>query len=221
MQEYDLSFCPLFAEIDKREVQKLIERSVCEIRELKKGVEVVRQGDVVNHLILLVSGLVRTEMITKEGNVLEIEFIEPVRPLAPAFIFANHNRFPVDVITMEKSLFFVIKKNRWLDEMMQNQTLLTNFLKFNSNMTVFLSNKVQMMSIKSLKGKLALYILENTSAEKNSFTMKRTQTQLAEYFGVQRPSLSRTINEMIGEGIISIEKRKITINNRGRLDKLV
>ena len=41
-----------------------------------------------------------------------------------------------------------------------------------------------MLSIKSLRAKLSLYILENTSPDQDSFILKRTQTQLAEYFGV-------------------------------------
>lgn len=221
MQEYDLSACPLFASMTPDEIQRLIDPSVSEIRRLDKGVHVVRQGDTINHMYLLVSGLVRTEMITKEGNVLEIEFIEPIRPLAPAFIYANRNKFPVDVITLEKSVFYIIEKSVWLSEMMQNETLLTNFLKLNSNMTVFLSNKVQMMSIKSLKGKLALYILENTSPDKDGFTMRRTQTQLAEYFGVQRPSLARSLGEMINEGIIAMDKKVVKVLDRRKLEALI
>jgi CRP-like cAMP-binding protein len=178
----------------------------------------VRQNDLIRHLILLVDGLVRTEMITKEGNVLEIEFLEPIRPLASAFIFATNCHFPVDVIAMQPSVFYLIEKNVWLAEMMKNERLLTNFLKLNSNMTVFLSNKVQMMSIKSLKGKLSLYILENTTAQQPSFVMKRTQTQLAEYFGVQRPSLARTIGEMIEEGLIAMQKKTLTVVDRKKLE---
>ena len=88
-------------------------------------------------------------------------------------------------------------------------------------MTVFLSNKVQMLSIKSLKGKLSLYILENITSDKNSFMLRRTQTQLAEYFGVQRPSLARTLGEMIGEGIISLYKRELTVLDRRKLEQLI
>ena len=88
-------------------------------------------------------------------------------------------------------------------------------------MTVFLSNKVQMMSIKSLKGKIALYILENISSGKDTFTMKRTQTQLAEYFGVQRPSLARSLGEIINEGIIAMDKKVVKVLDRRRLETLI
>ncbi len=109
----------------------------------------------------------------------------------------------------------------WLKELMLNETLLTNFMKVNSDMTVFLAKKVQMMSIKSIKGKLSLYILENITPENDSFFLKRTQTQLAEYFGVQRPSLARTLGEMIREGIISLYKKELTVLDRRKLEEWV
>ncbi len=221
MSVYNVTSCPLFFHLSEEEINEILERSVVETRTVAKGNHVVRQGDTIHSLFLLMEGLVRTEMVTKESNILEIEFIEPVRPLAPAFLVASENRYPVDVITAEKSLFYIIPKSMWLRELMLNETLLTNFMKVNSNMTVFLSKKVQMMSIKSIKGKLSLYILENTTPQNNSFMLKRTQTQLAEYFGVQRPSLARTLGEMIREGIISLYKKELKVLDRRKLEEWI
>ena len=221
MSDYNHASCPLFIHLRQNEIDAILERAVAEERRVEKDNYVVRQGDTINHLYLLMEGLVRTEMVTKEGNVLEIEFIEPVRPLAPAFLVASENRFPVDVITTEQSVFYVIPKALWLKELMANETLLTNFMKVTSNMTVFLSKKVQMMSIKSLKGKLSLYILENTTPQQDTFILRRTQTQLAEYFGVQRPSLARTLGEMIRDGWITLYRRELRVLDRSRLEGLV
>ena len=221
MLDYDISTCPLFSEIDKTEQEAFLTRLVSNKNVYEKGQTVARQGDEIKHLYLLVKGTVRTEMITQEGNLLEIEFIDAVRPLAPAFVFAQNNRFPVDVITIDECHFLLIPKDVWLSEMMRNETLLTNFLKLNSNMTVFLSQKLQMISIKSLKGKLSLFILEHTTEEKKSFTLKRNRTQLAEYFGVQRPSLARTISELVEKKIIAIDKREVTVLKRDELRKVL
>lgn len=221
MLNYDISSCPLFAEIERADQEAFLNRLVSNRRVIEKGKTVARQGDEIKHLFLLVKGTVRTEMITQEGNLLEIEFIDAVRPLAPAFIFAQNNRFPVDVITIEECHFLLIPKNVWLSEMMNNETLLTNFLKLNSDMSVFLSQKLQMISIKSIKGKLSLFILEHTTEKNNSFILKRNRTQLAEYFGVQRPSLSRTIGELVDQKIIAINKRKVTVLNRNELRKIL
>ncbi len=217
----DLSGCPLFVNLTKNEIDEILSRSVSDVLVVEKGQHVVRQGDIIHSLYILADGLVRTEMVTKDGNVVEIEFIEPFRPLAPAFLVATENRYPVDVISMQKSQFYIIPKTLWLKEMMMNEQLLTNFMKVNSNMTVFLSKKVQMMSIKTLKGKLSLYILENTTPQKDTFTLKRTQSQLAEYFGVQRPSLARTLGDMIKEELISLYKRELKVLDRGKLESLI
>ncbi len=219
MYNSSISRCPLFNGIDKETLEAFLVKSVSEIRTFRKGEHVVRQGDTITFLNLLVKGIVRTEMITAEGNLVEIEFVEAVRPLAPAFIFSDRHKFPVDAIAMDECVVYMIPMPVFLKEMMANETLLKNFLRLNSNITVFLSGKVQMLSIKSLRAKLSLYILENTSHEQNSFMLKRTQTQLAEYFGVQRPSLARTIGEMINDGVISLYKRELTVLNRKKLEQ--
>lgn len=221
MLDYDISSCPLFVGISKEEQQAFLKRLVSHKEVIEKGQTVVRQGDEIKYLYLLVRGVVRTEMITQEGNLLEIEFIDAVRPLAPAFLFAQNNKFPVDVITIEECHFLLIPPKIWLSEMMQSEVLLTNFLKLNSNMIVFMSQKVQMVSIKSLKGKLSLFILEHTTEENNHFTLKRNRTQLAEYFGVQRPSLSRTISDLIDKKIIAIDKREVTVLDRDELKSVL
>ncbi len=217
MDDTTNSHCPLFRNMSQEEHDDFLERNVKDVVEFKKGETVVRQGDVINYMYLLIQGVVRTQMITQEGNTLEIELLEAVTPLAPAFIYADNNQFPVDVIAMESCKFLRISKSDWLNEMVNNEKLLMNFLTLNSNMTVFLTHKLQMISLKSLKYKLAIFLLKKTTPEKNYFILNRSRTQLAEYFGVQRPSLARTLKELEDEGIISTEGRVVTVLNRNKL----
>ena len=220
MNENSLIACPLFKNMSKEEHDQFLERNVKAVISYKKGETVVRQGEVINYMYLLVKGVVRTQMITQEGNAIEIEMLEAVIPLAPAFIFANNNKYPVDVITMEPCTFLKISKSDWLKEMVHNEKLMINFMTLNSNMAVFLSMKLQMISLKSLKYKLAIFLLEKTSSEKNYFILKRSRTQLAEYFGVQRPSLARTIKELEDEDIIKTDGRVVTVLDRDKLARI-
>lgn len=220
MNENNLIACPLFRGMSREEHDAFLERNVNEVVNFEKGETVVRQGDIINSMYLLVKGVVRTQMITEEGNTLEIDLLEAVTPLAPAFIYASNNKFPVDVITMEPCTFLKISKSAWLKEMISNEKLLINFLTLNSNMTVFLSQKIQMISLKSLRHKLSIFLLEKTTPEKNYFILKRSRTQLAEYFGVQRPSLARTIKELEDEGIITTSGRVVTVLDRNKLSRI-
>lgn len=220
MDDTKLITCPLFRGMSKEEHDAFLERNVNEVVNFEKGETVVRQGDIITSMYLLVKGVVRTQMITEEGNALEIDLLEAVMPLAPAFIYASNNKFPVDVIAMEPCTFLIISKSVWLKEMINNEKLLINFLTLNSNMTVFLSQKLQMISLKSLRHKLSIFLLEKTTPEKNYFILKRSRTQLAEYFGVQRPSLARTIKELEDERIITTSGRVVTVLDRNKLGRI-
>jgi len=63
-------------------------------------------------------------------------------------------------------------------------------------------------------------LLEKTTPEKNYFILKRSRTQLAEYFGVQRPSLARTIKELEDEAILAVNGRVVTVLDRNRLGRI-
>ena len=213
----ELSYCPLFRGLSQKEHDEFLDRNVKEVLTYKKGETIVLQGEPINWVMLLVQGSVSTEMITLEGNVLNIDILEAVIPLAPAFIYGAKKSYPVDVIAAEPCIFLKISKEAWLDEMAENKQLLTNFLTMNADLTFFLTNKLQMISLKSLRKKLATFFLEKTTVEIDTFNLKRSRTQLAAYFGVQRQSLARSLKEMEDDGIIQLKGRIVKVLDRSRL----
>lgn len=76
---------------------------------------------------------------------------------------------------------------------------------FNSNRTNFLSERLKLLSIKTLKGKISQYILNRT--KNGEFDPGMSQTVLAEYFGVARPSLARSLSEMVDDRIITLDRK--------------
>ncbi len=218
--EYDLRQTPLFKGIDNNTLDGIIERTIVTKKRYQKGDIVVPQNNPIDYLYLLVDGAVSTEMLTPEGNIINIDILDTVVPLALAFIYADQPKFPVAVVAMQPTLIYLLSKEKLRIEMMKNETLFSNFLQLTATITTFLSAKVAMLSVKSLKSKIARYILDHTTEERSSFTLNRNQTQLAEYFGVQRPSLARTIGELVAEGIITVDKRKITVCRRQGLVEL-
>ena len=212
-----INYCPLFKGLSQSEHDEFLDRNVKEVLTYKKGETIVMQGDVINFVMLLIHGSVRTEMITMEGNVLDIDILEGVVPLAPSFIYGINSIYPTDVIAVEPCIILKISKSAWLDEMANNKQLFTNFLTLNADLTLSLTNKLQMISIKSLRKKLATFFLEKTSVKQDSFILKRSRTQLAEFFGVQRQSLARSLKELEDENIISLDGRNVKVLDRNKL----
>ena len=102
-----------------------------------------------------------------------------------------------------------------------NTRLLKNFLNSISSRAQFLSRKLNFLSIKTIREKIANYILQKAGDRFHSIELKNTQQELADLFGVTRPSLARVLSEMQKEKLIIIDKRTVTILNKEKLNKLI
>ena len=219
MDIVDLFLCPVCKDLSTQEKEELLSKSGYKTKLYKKGDRIANQGDTVNSLYILLKGRVKTEMISGSGTILNIETIQAPSPLAPAFLFAENNRFPVDVIALEACEIILIPKSFVMQELASNEAFLQNYMAYNANRTTFLSERLKLLSVKTIKGKLAQYILSRS--EGCLFSMGMNQTELAEYFGVARPSLARSLSEMIDNQIIQINKRKGEILNLNALKELI
>ncbi len=187
----------------------------------EKNKMIFRQGDLCDALYILMSGSVKTEMITENGNLLGIEIINAPRPLAPAFLFSGNNRFPVDVTTLEDVEVLRIPKDEVIRLMTSQPDFMQQFLTHNANRTQFLTNRLQLLSIKTIKGKIAHFLLEQADEQGDKFKINRNQTELADFFGVARPSLARSLSEMVEDEIILIDKKEYTILSKNKLKELL
>jgi CRP/FNR family transcriptional regulator, dissimilatory nitrate respiration regulator len=115
-----------------------------------------------------------------------------------------------------------IPKDEIMRLMVTNPDFMSSFMTHNANRTQFLTNRLQLLSIKTIKGKIAHFLLENSTGDGQPFEINRNQTELAEFFGVARPSLARSLSEMIQDGILSVNKKEYTIlNSKGLRELLV
>jgi len=221
MKKGDLEACPVCNKLEIDDETAFLKDLKCTLKVYPKNELIIRQGDICDALYLLTLGTVKTEMITENGNILGIEIIKAPRPLAPAFVFSDNNRFPVDVTALEEVEILKIPKAEIMRLMVTNPEFMNSFMTHNANRTQFLTNRLQLLSIKTIKGKLAHFLLENSVSEGKSFEINRNQTELADFFGVARPSLARSLSEMVQEGLISINKREYTVLNSKGLQELL
>lgn len=181
------------------------------VKKYKKGEYVASQGDKVSFLYMLSRGKVKTEIMSDSGLTLSVEEITAPYPLAAAFLFADNNRFPVDVVALEDCEVILTSKASIEKQMAQCPVFLRGFIAFIANRVQFLSERLKIFSQKGIKAKIAYYVLQR---DKNgSFELGRSIAALAEYFGVERPSLSRAISEMVRDGVIEFESGKGKILN--------
>ncbi len=215
-----LSRSPIFRGMDAESIQHVLQKTHYRIRKFHPASVIAITGEEVTSLHIVLSGMVKGEMIDYAGRTLKIEDIGAPRALAPAFLFGSGNRFPVNVTSVTDVKLLIIEKSDFIIMLGGNTTILTNYLETISNRSQFLSEKIKFFTFKTIKGKLAHYILEKADDRLAKIRFGRTQQELADFFGVARPSISRAIREMEDEGLIIAEGKDITILKKEGLSEL-
>ncbi|WP_321347660.1 Crp/Fnr family transcriptional regulator [uncultured Draconibacterium sp.] len=222
MKDYSILVkSPLFSGIPEEECRALFSKIHYQVRKFEKDAIVVQGGEEVTNLFIVLAGSVRGEMIDYSGKTVKIEDIEAPRPLAAAFLFGKENKFPVTVTANKKSELLAIPVVEFLKLLQLNTRLLRNYLNSISTRAQFLSQKLHFLSFKTIKEKVAHFLLQQAGDRFHSFELKNTQQQLAEMFGVTRPSLARVLGEMQDEKLIKIEKKTVTLLDKQGLNKLL
>jgi CRP-like cAMP-binding protein len=216
-----LSRCPVFKGLEEEESRLLLDRIHFQIKSFDKDEIVVLAGDEVKNLLIVMQGNVRGEMIDYSGKTVKIEDVEAPKPLASAFLFGKENRFPVTVTANVPTQILAVPVAEFLKLLQMNAILLRNYLNSISSRAQFLSQKLHFLSFKTIKEKVAHFLLKQAGERLHSFELKATQQQLADLFGVTRPSLARVLGEMQNEGLIRIEKKTVTLLNKSALNELL
>ncbi|BBA50037.1 Crp/Fnr family transcriptional regulator [uncultured Fusobacterium sp.] len=207
----------LFFDIEEKDIIKYFTEIKYEIKKYSQGENIAFRGDEVKGLHINLEGKAATEMLKESGEVKRIEEINSFSLLATAFIFGNKNRFPVDLNAITSTSIFYIEKDELIQLLKKDDRLLKRFLDEISCKAQFLSNHLwNNFTNKTIGEKFSQYILENQ--RDGFFQMKISVKDLAEYFDVSRPSLSRVIKIFLEENILEkIEKGRYKIIDMDRL----
>ena len=213
---------PLFRGITPERLSADLEAISFHARSYKKGEILARQGDVCNRLVILTKGSVRGEMIDYSGRLVKVEDIASPRALAPLFLFGEENRFPMEVTANEPTEVIELPKSSVLNLFRKNEQFLENYMNLSANYARTLSDKLFFMSFKTIRQKLASYLLRlHKQQQQLHITLDRSQQELSDYFGVSRPSLARELAHMQEDGLLIAERKHITILQKESLIRLI
>jgi CRP-like cAMP-binding protein len=214
--------CPLFSGIEMNELSQLLDKTSARIRNYGKKDLIAQAGDEVHFLHILITGSVNAEMTDYSGKVIKIEDLHPPKPLAPAFLFGAQNRYPVNITALEDAELLSIPRDEFLKVMQLSEQVLRNFVNSVSSRGQFLSNKIKFLSFSSIREKLAQYFLElSKKTGSDDFILPLSQSQLAELFGVTRPSVGRAVSEMNQDGLIRTDGKRVFLMDKAKLTRIL
>lgn len=208
--------CPLCNSIPDSEKESFLNEVHFNVKSFKKDDWIIAQGEELNALHVLIEGEVKTVMVDEKGDFMHIENIKAPLPIASGFLFAGNNKSPVSVIAKGDAKIISIPKDNVFYLMRKYDVFMHAILISISNKLQFLSEKVRLTSLKTIKAKIAYYLLRESEGE-NTFHLKASKHEIANLFGVSRQALTNVMNQLHDDNIICMERRKIYIVDRKAL----
>jgi CRP-like cAMP-binding protein len=212
---------PLFANLEEEELKKLLQRTNHRLKSFKNKEIVAIAGEKVDNAMILVEGRLNGEMLDLSGKQLKIEEMDPPQMIAAAFLYGPNNVFPVNLQALSNGKLLMIYKKDFTEMLSQQSLVLNNFLNIISGKAQFLSQKITFLSLKTIREKIAFFILQRLQKNNTIAEIDKNQTQLAALMGVARPSLARTIGELESENIIHWGKSHVNVLDSGKLEKIL
>lgn len=211
----------VFSGLSPEDITSLFNKIHYQVKTYGKNEVITSAGDVCDRLLIVQQGSVKAEMNDYSGKTIKIEDLGVPQPLATAFLFGRQNRFPVTVSANTEVEMVSIPKTEFVKLLQLNSMILNNYLNTISTRAQFLSQKLKFLSFKTIKQKIAHFLLEKAGDKLHTVEVPQSQEQLAEMFGVTRPSLARTLGEMVQEGLIETQRRSIKILNKEQMNQLL
>ena len=202
---------PLFDGIEQADVQKLLSCTMAQEKTFPKDSFIVRAGDSVGYVYLILSGSVHIIDEDFWGNQSIIETMQAQVFFGEAYVFAKMEHQLISVVAAEDSVLLVMNPDRLFkvcacgcahhEQLKQN---VTNILAIK---IVRLTQKLRHLIRRTIREKLLSYLSQCAqTAGKSAFTIPYTRQQLADYLSVDRSALSHELSKMRQEGLLRYQK---------------
>ncbi|MQO10167.1 Crp/Fnr family transcriptional regulator [Prevotella copri] len=209
-----LQKCTVFEGFTPEEIRETLSTVSYRMVELAARETYVLAGMPCRYADIIVEGEMIARMSGLSGKQAQIERLGESMLIAPAYIFAHNNEMPVSVETSRKTTLLRMRPSELKLLIDTDERIRWNFIQHLSRIDIFLSQKMRMLSLFSVKEKVAQYLIK-MAIEQQSRTIHLdvSRQEMADIFGIQKFSLLRCLSEFEEKGAIRIEGKTITILN--------
>lgn len=213
--------CPLFRGLSGEQIRKIIDdRGDYSITRYKKGDVIARKDSAYSGLLIIVEGRVHGETTYPSGKKTLIEPMEAPQPIAPAFLFGGYNKLPIDVVADSDVTILTLHRGYLFELMQDNVVIMSNFIDIISDRANGWSRKIYFLSFRSLKEKVASYLLDNSTEESPVVPMPGA-AETSQYFDATRSAVTTVLDGLGKKGWVKTDGDAITVLNRKALRDII
>lgn len=201
----------LFSGVNDDEIETMLSCLQAEFKTYKKGEYIIRQGEPITSIMILLRGKSNIQHDDYWGNRSIVNVITPGEMFGESYIAPDSSALLNDVFSVEDTEVVFIDPKRII-------TVCSSSCKFHSkivqNMFFAISEKnrklvqkIGYMAKRTTKDKLINYLSDEAAQQKSStITIPFNRQQLADFLSVDRSAMSNELCKMRDEGLIEFEK---------------
>ena len=206
----------LFSGVGEEDIASLLSCLGARKKEYKKGEYILREGEHISDIFILVEGKIHIQKDDYWGNRSILSVISVGEMFGEGYAAHESGALLNDVVAVEDSsvIFFDVKRNlttcssacRFHNMIVQNMFFAI------SDKNRKLVQKLGHMSGRTTRAKLISYLSEEAKRQGSSaFTVPFNRQQLADYLCVDRSAMSNELCKMRDEGMIRFEKSRFEL----------
>ncbi len=206
----------LFAGVSEDEVGTMLSCLDARLHEYKKGEYVLRQGEHLNHITVLVSGELHIQRDDYWGNRAIVNRIAVGEMFGEAYIAPESGALLNDVVAVEDSVAIFFDVRRVITVCSSacrfHAMVVQNLFFAISEKNRTLVQKLGHISQRTTREKLISYLSEEAKRQNSaSFTIPFNRQQLADFLSVDRSAMSNELCKMRDDGLLEFEKNQFKL----------
>lgn len=217
--------CMLFEKMTAEELSMLLDCLKPVIRKLGKNDIVNVAGELFEGIGVVLTGQVVVVKESAAGNRIILAMLKPGDLFGEMAAFSGSGKWPATVVAQTSCSVMYISPQKILGQCEKacsgHRQLVMNMLGILSKKALSLSRKLEYLSIKSMRGRVAMFLLEQYKKSGiATFMLSMNRNELADFLNVSRPSLSREMCKMRDDGLIDFHRSSVQIKDVEALKKV-
>lgn len=207
---------PLFLGISEAELERMLKCFNARIKIYQPEEFVIRQGDMVSKIFLILDGEISIEKDTYWGRRMIIRRLRENENIALSLVASKNIESNINAVCTKKAsvliLDFMQSCSICENACMHHGILIRNLFKILAKENIELIEKIESVSQKTIRDKLLTY-LSNESLKKNSnnFEICFNRQELADFLNIDRSALSFEMSKLKKEGLIDYKKNRFLL----------
>ena len=210
--------CTLFENMPEEDLTALLGCIRPRIRKFAKNDITNSEGDPFEGIGIVLSGQAAVVKENSSGSRTILTILKPGELFGEMAAFSGNGKWPATVVAQSACSIMYMPPDKILGQCEKacqgHRTLIMNMLGILSRRAMLLSRKLEYLSIKSMRGRIARFLAEQyKKSGQTTFMLSMNRNELADFLNVSRPSLSRELCRMRDDGLLDFHRSSLRLRD--------